>query len=288
MMALIGPTVSDSGDFDSTVTFDDRPWEMFEKMGPTARPPSHGYLFLASKPLPDMASVPATLFGPRLKRDALPDDPAGLEEQADDTSHDDTDDYTCFSSERNLGDGLAGEPIGARSWATGLFDDTDEATAYELARIVSVSLSDVKTAERPVAALPAEKARPRRMSGRLASGAGSQPSGGATDPITIDLDDDNDDDDGNDDDDRSDASSSSDEETLGGRATKRRRTASKTTASATRPVAAGKRPATGGKAPAAARATTGGKNVSRKATGGKRRPAGKAPVKGGKRKPSNA
>lgn len=275
-VALLGPIISPDGDFEAAVPFDDRPWEMFEKMGPMGRPPSHGYLFLASKPLADTASIPIALFGPRLKRDALPDDPL-----AEHVGVERLDEYTCFSSERNLGDGLAGEPIGARQAATGLFDGSDEFAAHQSA-IAPAPASPTSVKTENAAAAPsagAATARPRRMSNRLASGS-AKPSGGATDPITIDLDDD--DEDGVND---SDSSTSSDEEALGARSAKRRRTASKT--NATRPTAAGKRPATSGKAPA--RATTGGKNVGRKATASKtRRPAGKAPMKGGKRKPSNA
>lgn len=276
-VALLGPIISPNGDFEAAVPFDDRPWEMFEKMGPASRAPSHGYLFLASKPLADTASIPMALFGPRLKRDALPDDPS-----ADLPGGDRMDEYTCFASERNLGDGLTGEPIGARQAATGLFDGSDEYAAHESAVAPPpVSPASAKTAPSVPAASSTgtTTARLRRMSNRLASGA-TKPSGGAADPITIDIDDD--DDEGAND---SDSSSSSDEEALGARSAKRRRTASKT--SATRPTAAGKRPATSGKAPA--RATTGGKNVGRKSTASKtRRPAGKAPMKGGKRKPSNA
>ncbi len=71
--------------------FDDRPWEMFEKMGPMGRAPSHGYLFLASKPLADTASIPIALFGARLKRDALPDDPL-----AEHIGAERLDEYTAF------------------------------------------------------------------------------------------------------------------------------------------------------------------------------------------------
>lgn len=229
--------------------FDDRPWELFDYMAPIPPRRKHGDQFLTLKGYQDTASIPISLFDPLIKRDALPGNPACEEEIEGELR------WRDLASERNLGNGLAGEPVAARQAATLLYAGPD----------ISVSIPDGSL--HPTSDSGSPRNLPRRMSTRIASASATsrnQP-GTSRDPISID------DEDGDEDD--QDSDDSDDLEVIQPPA-KRPRTGSKSTAS--------KRPATGGKAPA--RKTVGGKSVGGKHVGGKnvpRKTGGKA-VKGRK------
>jgi mediator of RNA polymerase II transcription subunit 12 len=203
------------------------------------------------------------LFDPRIKRDALPEgdskaDEARVEDEAGFTWED-------YASERNLGDGLTGEPMSARLITSNLYAGSDEATVESELVPAHSPLAPFEAAGSPATSVSAASlsTRPRRMSTRLASHAGAsgikQPTGSNRDPIPVDEEDDSDDD-----------ISDGDLDIVEAPAAKRPRTSGKTMMT------------TGGKAPA--RKTMGGKTVGRKATKGVRSTGGKVPAKGARRK----
>jgi mediator of RNA polymerase II transcription subunit 12 len=229
---------------DSDITpLDDRPWEFLEQLTPSSKSLKHVNQFLASRPIRDTASIPITLFKPQLKRDPIP----RLDEEG----------YEASVAERNLGDGMAGEPLIAKQTSTLLFaqpiyhhrtsssDDESEEKA-----VSSTPLTDFKSSPSIPAITPAN--RPQRAAARS-----TNLKTGSSTKDAIDLDS------------SSSSSSESDAEEVRPPA-KRSRVGSKST----------DRPTTSGKAPA--KRTTGGKGVARKVTGGKnvgRKAPGKAPKK---------
>ena len=251
-MGLTCPSLGDDdGSFNASLPLDDRPWEMFPQMASLQQQARRSELFLASHPLKDTASIPMSWFRPLLKRDALP----GPVHQATDLDGGESDSDTPWqnsASERNLGDGLAGEPIAAKQIATMLYagqddiDQNDPVTERPI-RSPRIPLDFTLSPANSVASI-----LPRRMSTRIAQASGSN-----RDPIPVDVGDDEEGDD-------------SDElELVDAPVAKRPRTASKS------------RPTTGGKVPA--KKTVGGKSVARKATGGKtvkKTTGGKAPRAG--------
>ncbi|OCF32517.1 hypothetical protein I316_05697 [Kwoniella heveanensis BCC8398] len=281
--ALVGSDVTDDHPSDSALPLDDRKWELFEQMEPRPRQIKHQDLYLSSASLKDTSSIPLALFSPTMTRDALPGTATTWSDEL--TDNNEKEDEACpweeLASERDLGDGFAGQPGFAKQSATSMFDGVEE---YNIAEPPTPPSSHESSDESASAVLLS--AQPRRMSTRISTHAlphGAEnynPSNGASsntstskrgsgsnkDPISIDEDD-----------------SDDEPETVDPRpAAKRPRTSSKSTASNT----AG-RQTTGGKAPAGgARKTTGGKGVSRKATSGKsvKGTGSKAPKGGGRRK----
>ncbi|WVF69703.1 hypothetical protein IAT40_004482 [Kwoniella sp. CBS 6097] len=281
--ALIGPDASDDIPSDSALPLDDRKWELFEQMAPRSREIKHQNLYLSATPLKDSSSIPLALFNPTMTRDAL----LGTAASWSDEKGDDDDDgekvvESCpweeLASERDLGDGFAGEPVFAKQLATSMYNGVEE---YNIAEPPTPPSSH-DSSDESAAAVPLS-AQPRRMSTRVSAHTlpqvekppannsannGKRGSGSNKDPISIDEDD-----------------SDDEPETVEPRpAAKRPRTSSKSTASASATTA---RQTTGGKAPAGgARKTTGGKGVSRKATSGKsvKGTGSKAPKGGGRRK----
>jgi mediator of RNA polymerase II transcription subunit 12 len=248
------PISLQTADATETTPLDDRPWEMFEQLVPTAKTVKHVDMFLSSRPIRDTASIPITLFKPQLKRDPLPHAHVA---QGDN-------DWETSVAERNLGDGLAGEPLGLKQAATLLFaqpksdpspessedETTSVAHTHTRTRTETSKKSSPITAMTPLTTLtPAN--RPRRSSTRAGTST--------KDAIALD-----------------DSSSDSDLEIVAEPPPKRARVGSKSTT-----TTAAERPTTSGKAPA--KRTTGGKGVPRKGTGGKnvarKAPAGKAPKK---------
>jgi mediator of RNA polymerase II transcription subunit 12 len=252
-MSLANSTLMGEGP-DAHLSLDDRPWEMIEHLDPPSRKVAYGDRFLASKPLKDVASIPMALFGPKMKRDAIPgaqEVSEGLPDQEDGASEEDRP-WEAYASERDLGDGQAGEPIAVRRLATSLYSAVDEAAQVEDDNAtVHSAISPGST----IVGLPASpavstlSARPRRASTRNAVA----PTNLGSNKNPIALDDDSDDDDESSDD----------------------------SPEVVRP-SAGKRPRTGGKSVAGktTRKTTGGKSVARKGVGGKGMRGGKAPAKG--------
>ncbi|KAK8847487.1 hypothetical protein IAR55_005345 [Kwoniella newhampshirensis] len=270
-VSLLGPHIVDDSAADSALPLDDRRWELFEYMAPPPRKLKHQDLHLASTPIKDTSSIPMTLFDPKITRDAIP----GLAEKynthpavaGEDDNEDDLSDHPWeeYASERNLGDGLAGEPTYARQMITSMFStssgemEDEDSSMYDA--ISHQKSAGTSNADSPVST------RPRRASTRIAHhgsgvGLGSRGSGSNKDPIAIE--------------DEDDGESEDEPEELVAPppASKKPRTGSKTTTTTT----AG-RATTGGKAPA--RKTTSGKTVSRKGTGGKGVRGGKAPRGGG-------
>lgn len=103
-MALSGSHVAEG----EGIPLDDRPWEMMEHLTPLETP-AHVDVFLSTKPLKDTASIPIALFKPQLTRDEVP------------VLSSDPEPWDYASSERNLGNGAAGEPVSARQLATILY-----------------------------------------------------------------------------------------------------------------------------------------------------------------------
>ena len=243
------PGMADVGVPDTLIPLDDRPWELMDHMIPFPPKVPHNEQFLASRPLSDTSSVPMALFGPKLKRDILPEQSRSADldegEIAPGTA------WMDYASERNLGDGLAGEPLAAKQIATMLYAGLHDAATGEdevTVNTCETPLLGLDAAMTPATSISAgsQNTRPLRMSTRLAQASGSN-----RDPIRIDEDEENNED--------------SDEiEAVDDPPAKRPRTASRS-----RPTIGGKAPprkTIGGKS--AANQTTGGKGV-RKTTGGK-------------------
>ncbi|WVR04690.1 hypothetical protein IAU60_001701 [Kwoniella sp. DSM 27419] len=270
-VAILGLEATDEHMIDSAIPLDERPWELFEQMAPAARPLRHQDLYLSHVPLKDTASIPIALFDPVMTRDALPGYALGWREgegMAVDEEGPTLLPWEDMASERDLGDGFAGEPVFARQVATALYDakqeyDLVEGNSWRRDKGVNGEVEETG----PVS--PDAHVQTRRMSTRIAShGVQETPKsqygsgiGSNKDPIAIDEDSDDDEVDKDDEDE-------DDEVRAVAPAAKRPRTSSKSTASSSG------RQMTGGKAP---RKTTGGKSVSRKVTGGKGVRGGKAP-----------
>jgi mediator of RNA polymerase II transcription subunit 12 len=244
-MVLTGPNIPNDGIHDPSIPLDDRPWELFDQIAPTPPISKHGELFLTSKSLRDTASVSLSMFNPTIKRDSIPISASQVEE--------DERGYEAYASERNLGDGLAGEPMIAKTLATGLFQ-------AEVKEEIERSGNDGrKSGDASPSTLPSELVnRPRRSSTRIATASSRAVSGSNTNPISIDVDD-------------SPEEEEEEEEEAEEHVGKRAKTGGKST-----------RKTYGGKAPAkstVARKTTGGKSLGRKGV------AAKAP-RGGRRRGS--
>jgi mediator of RNA polymerase II transcription subunit 12 len=243
-----------TADASETIPLDDRPWEMFEQLAPTPRKLRHVDQFLSSRPIRDTSSIPVALFDPLLKRDPLPVQP-DIEEECEQSR-----------AERNLGDGLAGEPLAAKQASTHLFampDDTPTAAEEPGPSMSQAGTPKTESAHSPITPIPSitPANRPRRASARTLKTGGSTKD-------AIDLEE---------------SSSDSDDDIIAqAPPPKRARVGSKSTGTGSGAAPAPPaRPAVGGKAPA--KRTTGGKGVARKATGGKnvgrKAPGGKAPKK---------
>ncbi|ORY23991.1 hypothetical protein BCR39DRAFT_548068 [Naematelia encephala] len=269
---LLGIRSSDEDSSDFALPLDDRSWELFEQMTPAPPALRHRDRFLASQPLKDTSSMPIALFKPRIIRDCLPQS-ANVSSEMDEGEIEVDEGYLGFASERNLGDGLAGEPLAVKQTMTQLYSASDD-MEVEIEIDLTTTKSDI--AESPANSISAVSAatatRPRRASTRLATGVRPNHGMGSNkDPITIG--DDGDDDDDNDDE--------SDLEAADEPLAKRARIGSKTTA------ATASRATTGGKAPS--KKTTGGKAPAKRTTGGKSvrgHVGSKAPRGGGGRRRS--
>ena len=312
-VALVNANLGVDGE-DGSVQLDDRPWEMLEALDglrvPGRKKTPHGELFLGHRAIKDTASVPIALFGAMMKRDEVPgetaagrgriDSTAARSQEGEDGEADDEKDvgtvdvddeegptWTDYASERNLGDGLAGEPLSVRQLVTGLYVcpggqhiNEDESPKKDVpvsagtpTKLVSASSPAMSTAS------AATSARPRRASVRsttstqtvqstlaqhaASAAAAAAQKGTSKDPFELDESSD------------SDSSDSDDLEVLDRPPGKRPRVSGK--------GVPGKTAATAGQQP---RRTTGGKTVGktvggRRATGGKSvgRTGGKMPGK---------
>lgn len=252
-LQLSGPAVPDDGTDRPQIYLDDRPWELFDYTAPLPGRRRHGEQFLASRPYKDSASIPAALFDPLIKRDALP----GKEPVGEDEEESEDDRWLDLVSERDLGNGLAGEPIGARIITTNAYAGPDPDSVGEADRALDVTgdnfspMTNTSSSSVPLAVAPRRQST--RLSGKMPVTAGS---GTDKDPIPIDDEEEAKND--------SDSDDESDEpEVMERPPAKRPRVGSKTTTSG--------RATTGGKAPvkAPAKRTTGGKSMPRKGVGGK-------------------
>ncbi len=162
-MALTGLDESD------ITVLEDRSWELLDH---GAFPPkaSHSGHFLHSHPLRDTGSIPIALFNSRIKREILPESVRPVE--ADEGEIESP--WEEYTSERNLGDGLAGEPIAAKQVATMFYAGPKDGDVEEVTLAKSNTPLPGLTPTIPAT-------RPRRMSTRLAQASGSN-----RDPITID------------------------------------------------------------------------------------------------------
>lgn len=226
---------------------DDRPWEMLEQIAPPPALTSHGDCFLASGPIKDTACIPVSLFTPQITRDAIGvrTGPRGTSEEGEESELEGA--WEEFASERNLGNGMAGEPLALKQAATLLYGGPEDAAAEQVDTTLQSPRLPLAALGAPATSVSAVfiSTRSRRMSTRIATaGTASRPGSSHRDPITVDEDDDEED--------EEDSEAEEVEEPLA----KRQRTGSKST-----------RSTTGGKAPA--RKTVSGKNVARKVTGGK-------------------
>lgn len=209
---------------DTDVPLDDRPWELFENLTPNQSSIRHVDMFLSSRPIRDTASIPMSLFDPQLKRDAIPRDEG---------------DWESSGAERNLGDGLTGEPLAAKQASTLLY-----ASPSPDAPVSTTQPTTPAAVVRSDTPSPLPVPAARRPSTRKA-GAGTS----SKDAIAVEED-----------------SSGSDLEVVEPPPAKRPKVGSKSTAKTTAGKAPAKR-ATGGKS--VGRKATGGKNVGRKGMGGK-------------------
>ena len=224
---------------DTEVPLDDRPWELFEQLTPQSTKPRHVDMFLSNQPIRDTSSISMALFNPQLKRDCLPPQHG---------------EWELYPAERNLGDGLTGEPMAAKQSATLLYSAStptisDSTSSAPVPNIPTPA--NPGTPSEPSASSPIPQSTRRSSIRKAGAGGGSS----TKDPIPVDED----------------SSDGSDLEIVAVPPAKRPRKGSETKA----------RASTGGKAPA--KKTTGGKGVARKATGGKnvgrKAPGGKAPKK---------
>ncbi|RXK36282.1 hypothetical protein M231_06418 [Tremella mesenterica] len=227
-LALSRPDPTSKPGEDPALSLDDRPWENFEYLFPIHISKKHNDTLLSSQPIKDLASIPLTLLDPQITYDLPPKSPSQEDSQRGRESTIDTNSELMWydlTSERNLGDGMAGEPLIARDLVTGLF--TEESPDDKRPTRTGVGLGIVIPDDIPQ----------RRMSTRSATGT----KGGKNEPIALEE-------------------SSEDDEEEKKRATKRPKTSGKTVSKAPRKTTAGKsvsRKATGGKS------TRGGKGVKR-------------------------
>ena len=203
-IALSNPSLNADGTGEHTLPLDDRPWEMFELLDPPPRQLTPSERFLATKPLKDTASVPLSHFSPKLKRDALPDarEPGFVRGGTEVEIPDDPTYWDDFASERNLGDGLAGEPMAVRQMASALYKSGEEKKpGYKGNNIGtgaasegdSVNASGVvrgstpkEGVASPTAAVTTQNHVPAR---RMSSRSKTSQQGSNHDPISIDSDD---------------------------------------------------------------------------------------------------
>jgi len=325
-VALVNANLGAEGE-EGRVQLDDRPWEMLEVLDgprlPGRRKTPHSELFLGHRAIKDTASVPIALFGAVMKRDAVPSEAGagrgrvGLDKARSDEEEGEADEegadgkdvgsvdgddedgptWTDYASERNLGDGLAGEPVAVRQLVTGLYacpdgqDISEEEPPKKEGPVNPSSPNKLASASSPAASIAsaATNARPRRASVRsgtstqtvqstlaqhAATAAAAARKGTSKDPFELDESSD------------SDSSDSDDLEVLDRPPGKRPRVSGKgvpgkTTGTAAAGNASGN--AAGAQQP---RRTTGGKTIGktagiRRATGGKSvgRTGGKMPGK---------
>lgn len=266
-MSLVTPDTADHIS-DSALPLDDRHWELFEYIGPPKRKIGPQDLFLASAPLKDASSIPVTLFDPKITRDAPPNagtmdaydkaaedgevsptvnpaSPVGEEEEPQRS-------WETFASERNLGDGLAGEPAYAKQAATLVFSARDN-DVPEVMHVKSTA------SQQPVVVVPSSTS-PQKPKGKRSNSSGKDKVTGSNKDAPIAVEEDE-----NDEDSEVEAPLSKKAKTAKNSAT-----------------GSGKSTTTAGKAPA--RKTTGGKGVSKKAAGKSAKESGTGKAKGGRRK----
>lgn len=259
-MSLVTPDTADHIS-DSALPLDDRHWELFEYIGPPKRKIGPQDLFLASAPLKDASSIPITLFDPKITRDAPPNagtmdayvkaaedgevSPVGEEEEPRRS-------WETFASERNLGDGLAGEPAYAKQAATLVFSARDN----DVPEVMPVKSA---ASQQPVVVVPSSTS-PQKPKGKRSNSSGKDKVTGSNKDAPIAVEEDE-----NDEDIEVEAPLSKKAKTAKNSAT-----------------GSGKSTTTAGKAPA--RKTTGGKGISKKATGKSAKESGTGRAKGGRRK----
>lgn len=264
-MSLVIPDTADHVS-DSALPLDDRRWELFEYIGPTKRKIGPQDLFLASAPLKDASSIPITLFDPKITRDAPPnagtmdayDNPVGDGELSPTTNpaspveEEARRSWETFASERNLGDGLAGEPAYAKQAATLVFSARDNDVPEVVVPVKTASGLVITPSTSP------QKPKIKRSNSGKDKATGSNKDA----PIAVEEDEDEEDS-------EAEVPLSKKQKTAKNSAASRGKSTTTTTTTA-------------GKAPA--RKTTGGKGVSKKATGKSAKEAGTGKAKGGRRK----
>ena len=165
-VALCNSTITEDPN-DTSLPLDDRPWEIFEQLLPPSRALPRSEQFLNSKPLKDTASIPMALFDPKVKRDAIPhaleEDDASKEESARSSDTDLDAPWETYASERNLGDGHAGEPTPVKQISTKLFAGPEEDTVED--DITIIGHNRPSSQSRATIA-----AQPGRSSNRIAAG----------------------------------------------------------------------------------------------------------------------
>ncbi|OXL06191.1 hypothetical protein C348_05673 [Cryptococcus neoformans Gb118] len=263
-MSLVTPDTADHVS-DSALPLDDRRWELFEYIGPTKRKIGPQDLFLASAPLKDASSIPITLFDPKITRDAPPnagtmdayDNPVGDGELSPTTNpaspvEEARRSWETFASERNLGDGLAGEPAYAKQAATLVFSARDNDVPEVVVPVKSASGLVITPSTSP------QKPKIKRSNSGKDKATGSNKDA----PIAVEEDEDEEDS-------EAEVPLSKKQKTAKNSAASRGKSTTTTTTTA-------------GKVPA--RKTTGGKGVSKKATGKSAKEAGTGKAKSGRRK----
>jgi mediator of RNA polymerase II transcription subunit 12 len=165
-------TLVDTDAGDNTWLFEDRPWEASEQLEPLERPIKYQDSFLDSAPLKNNSSIPLSAFDAKLCRDKVP-----LTEESMP--------WLSYASERNLGNGLAGEPSGTSLQATTIYNGDFQAPQPAPCAsegpwcATSPSVASTYTREQP------DQHAPTRSSGVNPSAPGS-----TNDPIEIDDDED--------------------------------------------------------------------------------------------------
>lgn len=270
----MGVDIQGSAETQPTVQpLDARPWEMFDRLTPVPYINKRAQRFLARQPFIDAASIPVSLFGPVISRDAVGDasfsndDLDDIGTDGEDTEQPLANSYLNFISERNLGNGMAGEPSSAKEITTSAYagpPGLDNAFVKSSSISPQVPLEPLQSPAVDETPLPPR----RRSSSRLAQ-KGSESN---ADHAMLGEEGD------------SSTASSEDEETAENKGTEASEKGEDVDADAPpakkarRGSKASVRSTTGGKAPAKSlgRPTVGGKNVGRKSV------SGKAPRKGKK------
>lgn len=168
-MTLVDPAAGDS-----SWQYDDRPWETSEQLEPSERSIKHGDSFLDPTPLANNSSIPLSAFDAKLWRDKVP-------------ASEPSKPWAAYASERNLGNGLAGEPPSAARQATTLYNGDYE----PMTRPVAAVSDNLFTATSPSVASTYTREHPERKGQSQSNGAKSGQS--TNDPIEIDDDDEDDD-----------------------------------------------------------------------------------------------